>query len=102
MIDEAVNLVRDLSVDLRPLVLDDFGLVVALRWYLDRQARNLGVPVELNTRSLNEDDRFSSGLETACFRIVQEALTNVVKHARATRVSVKLERTCSDLILLIN
>lgn len=101
VIDEAVDLVRDLSVDLRPLLLDDFGLVVALRWYLARQARNLGVPAELNTRSLNEDDRFSSELETACFRIVQEALRNVVKHARATCVSVMLERTGSDLILLI-
>lgn len=101
MIDEAVNLVRDLSVDLRPLLLDDFGLVVALRWYLDRQAKNLGLPAELHTRSLNEDDRFPAELETACFRIVQEGLTNVVKHAHATRVSVTLERTESDLILLI-
>lgn len=101
MIDEAVDLVRDLSVDLRPLLLDDFGLVVALRWYLDRQAKNLGVPAKLNTRSLDEDDRFSSKLETACFRVVQEGLTNVVKHAHATRVSVMLERTGSDLILLI-
>jgi signal transduction histidine kinase len=101
VIDEAVDLVRDLSVDLRPLLLDDFGLVVALRWYLDRQARNLGVPAELNTRSLNEEDRFSSEVETACFRIVQEALTNVLKHAHATRVSITLERTGSDLILLI-
>lgn len=101
MIDEAVDLVRDLSGELRPLLLDDFGLVAALRWYLDRQSKNLGVPIVLNTRSLNEDDRFSSELETTCFRVVQEGLTNVVKHAHATRVSVKLERNASDLILLI-
>lgn len=101
VIDEAAEQVRDLSVDLRPLLLDDFGLVVALRWYLGRQARNLGLPAEFKTHSLTEDDRFSSELETACFRIVQEALTNVMRHANATHVSVMLERAGADLLLLI-
>ncbi len=101
VIDEAVDQVRDLSVVLRPLLLDDFGLVVALRWYLDRQARNSGVNAEFITRSLTEDDRFTSELETACFRIVQEAATNVIRHAKATRMSVMLERTGPDLVLLI-
>ncbi len=101
VIDEAVDQVRDLSVDLRPLLLDDFGLVVALRWYLGRQTRNFGLPAELKTHSLSEDDRFSSELETACFRIVQEALTNVMRHANATHISVLLERTGADLLLLI-
>ena len=102
VIDEAVDQVRDLSVDLRPLLLDDFGLVIAVRWYLDRQAKSCGVPADFTTRSLGEDDRFSSELETACFRIVQEAVTNVARHARATRISVVLERTGQDLILLIS
>ncbi|HKR12959.1 MAG TPA: PAS domain S-box protein, partial [Pyrinomonadaceae bacterium] len=101
VIDEAVDQVRDLSVDLRPLLLDDFGLVVALRWYLDRQTRNIGVPAKFVSGSLDEDDRFSSELETACFRIVQEGVTNIVRHARATRISIRLERVVSDLILLI-
>ncbi len=101
VIDEAVDQVRDLSVDLRPLVLDDFGLVVALRWYLDRQSKHCGIPASFVTRTLSEDDRFASELETACFRIVQEAVTNVVRHARASHVSVMLERSGSDLILLV-
>src|ERR1051326_2191339 len=102
VIDEAVDQVRDLSVDLRPLLLDDFGLVVAVRWYLDRQAKSCGVPAEFTTHSLGEDDRFSSELETACFRIVQEAVTNVARHARASRISVVLDRVEQDLILLIS
>jgi signal transduction histidine kinase len=102
VIDEAVDQVRDLSVDLRPLLLDDFGLVVAVRWYLDRQAKSCGVPADFTTRSLGEDDRFSSELETACFRIVQEAVTNVARHARASRISVVLERAGQDLILLVS
>lgn len=102
VVDEAVDQVRDLSVDLRPLLLDDFGLVVAVRWYLDRQARSCGVPADFTTRALGEDDRFSSELETACFRIVQEAVTNVARHARASRISVVLERAGRDLIVLIS
>ena len=101
VIDEAVDQIRDLSIDLRPLLLDDLGLVVALRWYLERQTRNLGIPAKFVSGSLDEDDRFSSELETACFRIVQEGVTNIVRHARATRISVRLERVVSDLVLLI-
>ena len=99
VIDEAVDQVRDLSVDLRPLLLDDFGLPIALRWYLDRQTKRCAIATEFTSHSLCEDDRFSSELETACFRIVQEAVTNVVRHARATRIVVTLERNGSDLVL---
>lgn len=102
VIDEAVDQVRHLSVDLRPLLLDDFGLAVALRWYLDRQAKGCGIATEFRTNSLSEDDRFSSELETACFRIVQEAVTNVIRHARASSIRVTIDRTGSDLILLIS
>src|SRR5689334_5179660 len=102
VIDEAVDQVRHLSVDLRPLLLDDFGLAVALRWYLDRQAKGCGIATEFTTNSLCEDDRFSSELETACFRIVQEAVTNVIRHARASCIRVTLERVGPDLILLIS
>jgi PAS domain S-box-containing protein len=102
VIDEAVDQVRDLSVDLRPLLLDDFGLPVALRWYLDRQTKRCAIATEFTTHSLCEDDRFSSELETACFRIVQEAVTNVVRHARAARIVVTLERNGSDLVLGIS
>jgi signal transduction histidine kinase len=102
VIDEAVDQVRDLSVDLRPLLLDDFGLVVAVRWYLDRQARNSGVAVEFSSNSLTDDDRFPAALETACFRIMQEGVTNIIRHARATRLAVGLERTGSELLLVIS
>ena len=102
VIDEAVDQVRDLSVNLRPQLLDDFGLVVAVRWYLDRQARNSGVAVEFVSLSLKDDDRFPPPLETACFRIVQEGMTNIIRHARANRISVRLERTGDDLVLVIS
>ena len=101
VINEAVEQVKDLSVDLRPLLLDDFGLVVAVRWYLDRQATNSGVAVEFVSLSLKDDDRFPAALETACFRILQEGVTNIIRHAGAKRISVRLERTGDELMLVI-
>src|ERR1044071_4227008 len=59
IIDEAVDQVRDLSVDLRPLLLDDFGLVVAFRLYLDRQAKNYAIETEFVSESLSDDVRFT-------------------------------------------
>ena len=99
-VDEALRLVRDLSVDLRPPVLDDFGLATALRWYVDRYARRTGLEVEVIT-DLPDHERFSRDLETACFRIAQEALTNVVRHSRANTVVLLLVKNGNDLLLSI-
>jgi len=101
MLDEALEQVRDLSVDLRPLLLDDLGLVTALHWYVDHQAQLTGVHAKFTTDSLDSDLRFSADLETACFRIAQEALTNVTRHAHAKLVTVRLLRNRDYLILLI-
>ncbi|HSP62768.1 MAG TPA: PAS domain S-box protein, partial [Pyrinomonadaceae bacterium] len=101
MIDEALEQVRNLSVDIRPLLLDDLGLVTALQWYVDHQAQRTGVRAEFACDSLDADERFSSELETACFRIAQEALTNMVRHAHAKVVRVLLSRNSDYLTLLI-
>ncbi len=101
MLDEALEQVRDLSVDLRPLLLDDLGLVTALHWYVDHQAQLTGVHAKFTSDSLDSDLRFSADLETACFRIAQEALTNVTRHAHAKLVTVRLSRNRDYLILLI-
>lgn len=100
-VDEALRLVRDLSVDLRPPLLDDLGLVTALRWYVDRYAKRTGLVANVIIELKDPNERFSRELETACFRIAQEALTNVVRHARATSVSVRLRKDDDLLVLLI-
>lgn len=100
-VDEALRLVRDLSIDLRPPLLDDLGLPTALCWYLDRYARRSGLTAEVQIEMLNQNERFSRELETACFRIAQEALTNVVRHARARHVSLQLARKESLLEMII-
>lgn len=70
---------RDLALELRPSMLDDLGLLAALNYLIKRQATNGGVHVTFDHEGL--DDRFSPEAETAAYRIVQEALTNVARHA---------------------
>ncbi|HSC48704.1 MAG TPA: GAF domain-containing protein [Gaiellaceae bacterium] len=82
--------VRRLAVELRPKVLDDFGLVPALERLTQNFAEHTGIAVDLEASAITE--RLPMEVETAIYRIVQEALTNVVKHARAQRVSVLLTR----------
>ncbi len=100
-VDEALRLVRDLSVDLRPPLLDDLGLATALCWYLDRYARRSGLAAEVTIEMPNQNERFSRELETACFRIAQEALTNIARHARAKHVSLQLTRQETLLEMIV-
>jgi signal transduction histidine kinase len=100
-VDEALRLVRDLSIDLRPPVLDDFGLVTALCWYVDRYTKRTGLEVDVDIELPNQYQRFSRDLETACFRIAQEALTNIVRHAQASRVLLQLVKDGNVLLLSI-
>lgn len=86
-VDQAVERVRDLALDLRPSVLDDLGLPAALRWYTQRFERDTAIEVDLSTDTAL---RLELPVETACFRVVQEALTNVTRHARARHVWVAL------------
>jgi signal transduction histidine kinase len=85
---ETLRDVRQLAVELRPKALDDFGLVPALERLAQSFGEQTGVKVELETRLAAE--RLPTETETALYRIVQEALTNVVKHAQARHVSILL------------
>src|SRR6185369_2521448 len=100
-VDEALRLVRDLSVDLRPPVLDDFGLATALYWYVDRYTQRTGLEVDVIIEMANHNQRFSREVETACFRIAQEALSNIVRHAQASQVSLQLVTDENVLLLSI-
>ncbi len=87
---QALEAVHRLALELRPKTLDDLGLVPALRWYITRWTRTTGVEVDLAVSGIEE--RLPPELETVLYRVVQEALTNVAKHAQATRVTISLER----------
>ena len=79
--------VRDLALALRPSVLDDLGLPAALRWCADRLARDAHIETRL---SIDAIPRLAPAIETTCFRVAQEALTNVVRHARARTIWLEL------------
>lgn len=97
--DQAIAQVRELSLDLSPSMLDDFGLLAALRGYLDRLAERTGLSVNLAvSASLGP---LPGELETVCFRIIQEALANAVRHASARRVDVELRQDAEALWLTI-
>lgn len=81
--------VHKLIFDLRPSLLDDLGLIAAVRWYADRRLRPLGIEVHLET--VGEERRLPSHIETALFRIVQEAIANIAQHAEAESASISLE-----------
>jgi PAS domain S-box-containing protein len=100
-VDEALRLVRDLSVDLRPPVLDDLGLATALRWYVDRYLNRTGLNGEVIIDLLDPNERFSRERETACFRIAQAALSNIARHAQASQIEVQLAKDGNVLLLTV-
>ena len=99
IIDRTLQEIRDISTELRPLLLDDVGLAAALRSYAQREGARAGIDVEV-TADLQEG-RLPEALETACFRIVQEALNNAVRHSGARHVRVKLERRGAEVLLTL-
>jgi PAS domain S-box-containing protein len=90
LISELMGKVRNLSLDLRPAMLDDFGLFTALRWLFEQFHARTGIVIHCD-HNLSSDQRFSPEMETAAFRITQEALTNVALHANVQEAHVNLE-----------
>jgi signal transduction histidine kinase len=91
--------VHDLSLNLRPSLLDDVGIESALRWYMQRQAAAGGLEAKFDADPL--DNRLDPVIETECFRVGQEALTNIVRHSQATEVFVELRRQDGELHLTV-
>jgi signal transduction histidine kinase len=96
---ETLHDVRRLAVALRPKALDDFGLVPALERLTETWSEQTAIPVELE--AVLGEERLPPPIETALYRIVQEALTNVIKHARASRVSVLVTRKRDSVAAVI-
>ncbi len=99
IIDETIRHVRQISADLRPGVLDDFGLVSALEWQAAQFETRAGVPCRFAARGPERD--LPADTATGVFRIAQEALTNVARHARATAVTVDVETAETHLLLTV-
>lgn len=99
LVDRTIQQVRTLSLDLRPSMLDDLGLVPALRWFAHRHAEGAGLEVRFHADQ--PQARFATAIETACFRVAQEALTNVVRHAQAQQVVIELHQDDDQVEMVI-
>jgi PAS domain S-box-containing protein len=99
LVDHLLTQVRTLALDLRPSLLDDLGLVPALRWYANRQATRNGWTLSLSVEDMT--GRVPATIEVACFRVVQEALTNIAKYARAKTIDLTLRRHDEELTLIL-
>jgi PAS domain S-box-containing protein len=99
LVDNALRQVRSLTLNLRPTVLDDLGLGPALRWLAGRQQKLSGPRVEADIDL--PAARLDPAIETACFRIAQEAITNSLRHARPLRISLSARIEDGAVMLIV-
>lgn len=94
-VSDVIGQVREMSLNLRPGMLDDMGLLATLQWHIDRYTRQTGIKVNFQCSVLTV--RFPAEIETAAYRIIQEALTNVARYARVKEVFVGLVEQANTL-----
>lgn len=100
MAADTLDSVKNLALKLRPMLLADFGLEVAVRRYIERYEQQQAIKVSLSICGL-EDRRLSGQVELTLYRILQEALTNIAKHAAAGQVAIRLARCDTQVVLEI-
>ncbi len=89
MVNELIQRIRQMSLELRPSILDDLGLLPALLWQLENYTRHTSIAVHFQHANL-ENQRFSREIEITAYRVVQEALTNVSRHAQVSQAGVRV------------
>lgn len=100
LIDDTIQTVRRIATELRPAILDDFGLVAAIEWQLQEFQSRANIRCNLSTDAT--DIPLDPERSTAVFRVFQETLTNVARHANATQVDVHLQELTGQLILRVH
>ena len=99
LLEETVNHVRNIMVDLRPTILDDYGLVAALEWLGEQFTKRTGIQITVENEL--QEERLPATIESVFFRISQEALANVSKHAKASQVRFNCTKTSHNTVRLI-
>src|SRR6202035_2944259 len=100
LIDGALQQVRSISYLLHPPLLDEIGLRSALGWYVDGLSKRGGIEITMGTVP-QDFPRLTPELETALFRVIQEALTNVFRHSQASKACIMLERKEGEVTVTV-
>lgn len=101
LLNTLIDRVRNLSLQLRPAMLDDLGLLPTLLWHFEEFEKQTNIKVNFKHKNVGKT-RFTPALEVGAYRIVQESLTNIARHAGTDRASVTMERMSDRLHLEIN
>ena len=99
LLEGTVDSIENVMSELRPPMLDDYGLLPALQWYAQDFSRRTGIDVRVTGR--DDPERLTPEIEITLFRVSQEALTNVAKHAHATQVEIVLEHSARECVMSI-
>lgn len=100
LVEHSLQQVRNLSLDLRPSMLDDLGLMPTLGWYVNKQAQRSGIDIKMNSIELNK--KLSPEVEVTCYRVIQEAINNVIRHSEAKNVKIEIKIIDNQLKLEIH
>jgi len=100
LVDATINTVRRISSELRPGVLDDLGLIAAIEWHAHQFQVNTGIACRFDSQIENVD--LSRAEATTIFRIFQEAMTNILRHAQATKVNILIEEEDDEFVLEVS
>jgi signal transduction histidine kinase len=101
MVEKSVDIVHRFARELRPTVLDDLGLIPALHSYMKGFSRRTGIHIHFRTFSSSRIEQLNNATRTVFYRVAQEALTNVARHAQASRVEVNFEKLPNAICLKI-
>jgi len=98
LVDIAIKTIHQISSELRPGILDDLGLTSAIEWQVSEFSKRTGIECELNI-NFSDDDGITQDVSTAIYRILQEALTNIIRHAYASKTWVNLMKYGDEIML---
>lgn len=99
-VDGTIDLVRHIASELRPSILDHFGLKAAIKWQVAQLEKRTGLQIRVKAEDEDESD-LPGHIATAAFRVVQEAMTNVIRHAQASAVEIVVDETSTQLRISI-
>ncbi len=99
LVEHSLQLVRNLSLDLRPSMLDDLGLIPTVGWYINKQSQRSGISIKMD--SIELDKKLSPDIEVTCYRVIQEAINNVIRHSEAKNVKIEFKIIDNQLRLEI-